>query len=1091
MTYGVSTASLQPSSPNSFPRNRSAWLLITQRRLLTSAGQYTPPSVSVSPGVGATSRFSISYRICSIQYILLWDAKTRPFCRCPHRRGVEALQALQHQALTHKPKIGVLLRVHFSTPYFLCFAHPCGVPATRVTSLVLDILDSGGPFPISPFPISHAQSHACRDSPSHSHSRFQHTSSTSSPSPEPFPGVDQSQASLLSSSVLIAYYLYLAHSSTFSLSFLLWRPPSIDSRHHDHVSALGRILYEHKNTPHKQARESGTLIDLPISTEHLYFRIVLRTQQHPSSDPHFRRIDHAAVAFGSSKSHHPHACAPFPYRARIILILSFHSFFEMAFRFPLIFLPSLLVHLAHHPMLVAASYAEEWTAVDMGFVVGTVGQASRSICLQAFASRQYANTVGLEPVSRTSALGTQEPVRPPITTLIILSSHSSSALVYYPLDLLSDYGSCTYPSIFITISTSDDIIRRIRTSICSSTARSRLSPWYLKLPKILNTEPTAQLLGHITLNMAVVLNSEESSYFSSTPLRRSHSQPKFSTRQSTFGSPVSTSRKDGGYSIPKIADSAPSSAPSSPRIMQVESEDSSFASTPASNLSSVSDCDDAVEYLEHAPEDNFVLPHYPMSGFYDTAEDLESPLSPPTGDSQIPSPAGQDTSGNTSRPGSPEFVLEVDRAEDDTAVKAQPTRHVDYLSYNWAEEDIWSSWRYVVSRRSEYSNSARLENASWRTWMKSKNNLKTVSPETLNWLKDCDVTWLYGPLQKGHGALLPPNAKNGDDDTLNGLTQNHSFINKKPILKKRSMSEIMLQRSLSASSLVKTAAAAVQAQEKDGERRLLRPSLKRAATDFGASPFSYRGLSYDSSSAAPSSSSSGVESPSCERKHIHFNEQVEQCIAVEARGEDEDDDDGDDDDADTERCDDSDSADEGIMMKRSKPRKRMPVLRRRTKKSKKPSEKKIIAMLPSTTLKYREDATESTETAMKHGTAIYQDSVLSPSSSQETLRPSKGMGKFFIQDEDEDAMEDMLTPRGERYPATSDDKDPELRGTPSIDGPSSSHEPAGMRRTESGMLMPYEEAVSSTSEGIFGRVFETVNTARDIAHVIWNVGWRK
>ncbi|KAJ4186645.1 hypothetical protein NW759_016934 [Fusarium solani] len=30
-----------------------------------------------------------------------------------------------------------------------------------------------------------------------------------------------------------------------------------------------------------------------------------------------------------------------------------------------------------------------------------------------------------------------------------------------------------------------------------------------------------------------------------------------------------------------------------------------------------------------------------------------------------------------------------------------------------------------------------------------------------------------------------------------------------------------------------------------------------------------------------------------------------------------------------------------------------------------------------------------------------------------------------------------------------------------------------------------------TTDGIFGRVIDTVNTARDIAHVIWNVGWRK
>jgi hypothetical protein len=28
-------------------------------------------------------------------------------------------------------------------------------------------------------------------------------------------------------------------------------------------------------------------------------------------------------------------------------------------------------------------------------------------------------------------------------------------------------------------------------------------------------------------------------------------------------------------------------------------------------------------------------------------------------------------------------------------------------------------------------------------------------------------------------------------------------------------------------------------------------------------------------------------------------------------------------------------------------------------------------------------------------------------------------------------------------------------------------------------------------DDIFGHVIDTVNTARDIAHVIWNIGWKK
>lgn len=107
---------------------------------------------------------------------------------------------------------------------------------------------------------------------------------------------------------------------------------------------------------------------------------------------------------------------------------------------------------------------------------------------------------------------------------------------------------------------------------------------------------------------------------------------------------------------------------------------------------------------------------------------------------------------------------------DDAALQPLPRGQVDYLSHKWVEEDVWRSWRNMTKQKNEIANGMRLENASWRTWMKQRNNLKTVSPETLNWyaflvsflslristvthairLKDSDVTWLYGPL---HTAL--------------------------------------------------------------------------------------------------------------------------------------------------------------------------------------------------------------------------------------------------------------------------------------------------------------------------------------------------
>lgn len=72
-------------------------------------------------------------------------------------------------------------------------------------------------------------------------------------------------------------------------------------------------------------------------------------------------------------------------------------------------------------------------------------------------------------------------------------------------------------------------------------------------------------------------------------------------------------------------------------------------------------------------------------------------------------------------------------AADDHYIEEEPSRHVDYLSHEWKEEDIWASWRYVTGRRSVYDNGVRLENASWRTWAKMRLELGTVSPEALNW----------------------------------------------------------------------------------------------------------------------------------------------------------------------------------------------------------------------------------------------------------------------------------------------------------------------------------------------------------------------
>lgn len=41
--------------------------------------------------------------------------------------------------------------------------------------------------------------------------------------------------------------------------------------------------------------------------------------------------------------------------------------------------------------------------------------------------------------------------------------------------------------------------------------------------------------------------------------------------------------------------------------------------------------------------------------------------------------------------------------------------------------------------------SRRLENVCWRRWYKSIKSLGEIAPSEINWYKDQDITWLYGP----------------------------------------------------------------------------------------------------------------------------------------------------------------------------------------------------------------------------------------------------------------------------------------------------------------------------------------------------------
>ena len=353
-------------------------------------------------------------------------------------------------------------------------------------------------------------------------------------------------------------------------------------------------------------------------------------------------------------------------------------------------------------------------------------------------------------------------------------------------------------------------------------------------------------------------------------------------------------------------------------------------------------------------------------------------------------------------------------------------------------------------------------------------------------MKDHDVTWLYGPLQIGNVKAFNLNST----PPTSRLSRSSSFASKKTILKKRSLSEIMLQRSLSSSTLMKQATDALRAQQPP--RRLHdRPMLgDRALSDFGTSsepetPLTRTRSTTNTSSTEHSASisTSGVQTP-CTKRHIHFNNKVEQCIAINKEVDDR-----------PEyykvvRDEDEDSSEDDMLVMRPVKNATKAKIRSApsTPRNSFSTDSKTIAMLPSTTLNYRSDTPDPTEQQSKQKEVFWNGgSHLSPSPSQQTLRPSSPSTNFLL-DDDEDAdinwqpsassgRRDSLYPR-HGLQLDPSDEDEEV-------------EHSGLRRTPSGMFMPYEDEDDIGNVGLLGRVVDTVNTAKDIAHVIWNVGWHR
>ena len=138
-------------------------------------------------------------------------------------------------------------------------------------------------------------------------------------------------------------------------------------------------------------------------------------------------------------------------------------------------------------------------------------------------------------------------------------------------------------------------------------------------------------------------------------------------------------------------------------------------------------------------------------------------------------------------------------------------------------------------------------------------------------VKDCDVTWLYGPLK------LPSNiATSITSVTPSRLGTPDSSTGQKSILKRKTVLESILQRSMSQLVLVPEAGNSCS-----------QPFLRRRNTNLSQLHHWVGGSMYSRSDIPTASLSCGVASPG-ERRHIHFDDEVVQCIAIDDKYVDDD-----------------------------------------------------------------------------------------------------------------------------------------------------------------------------------------------------------
>lgn len=242
-----------------------------------------------------------------------------------------------------------------------------------------------------------------------------------------------------------------------------------------------------------------------------------------------------------------------------------------------------------------------------------------------------------------------------------------------------------------------------------------------------------------------------------------------------------------------------------------------------------------------------------------------------------------------------------------------------------------------------------------------------------------------------------------------------------------------------------------------------------------------------------------------DRRHISFNNEVAQCVAIDAVDQC----DGHDRIRETDRLGyynyqdddfsilgDEEPSDDEILVMKGYPFEPS-ISSQTTPRSSFSSDSRTIAHLPSTTLKYRSDTPEPPDGLDEEDPYHRFCSSLSRSSSTETLRPVNNSSHSDSNTKDAYGRDLEPEPHSSREPF----QDTSTISSFPVEG--DWFRGSGMHPNRfSGVFTPFgygDRAESDESgnpngsptanRGILDKLVDTANTAKDIAYVIWNVGW--